>query len=609
MLVALLGATLHATPPGHRADTISVSEIKKGMKGFGLTVFEGTKPERFGVTVIDILKNFRPHQDLILVNTEHPRLEVAKIVAGMSGSPIFFDGRMAGAYAYGWSFGAEPVAGVTPIANMLSDMDRPLPKVLRGLPLGLAPGSSPARRAPGASGGVAAPELSTPGQAIGERFAPPRSTPPHSKQSPDPAGLRPIATPLFLAGMNGAGRKLAEQWLGPLGFDVMDSGGGARSSARSNDPFENGGAIGVELISGDMSAMGIGTVTRVEGDRLVAFGHPMMEIGVTSLPTSQARVLWFMASTQRSFKIGESVGKRGALVNDRQASIVVDQKAEAPTVPVRLKIVGEPGAPRTEWSFSVAHDPFLTPTLLGMAVSSALTSTAAERREVTYSITSRVRVRGQPEVQIEDFGAGPSGTPDSGQIMQSALLAAVGGLFSNPWQDLELEGVDVEARLTFDQEVTLLRGAELLEPEIEPGEPARVRLWLEPHNQKVVPLVITVPLPKSLTGQDVRIQIRPGYSVPRVKPAPESLRDMVQNLAEPSYPPRSLVFSVENGESGVAYRGLVVDSLPPGAADRLSTTSSALGPLEFRSMSHQIETMPYYIVGSSQVQVHVKSKL
>ena len=110
-----------------RPDIMPVSEIKRGMKGYGLTVFEGTEPGRFDVEVIDVLHNFRPQQELILVKTHHPRLEVAKVVAGMSGSPIFINGKMVGAYAYGWTFGREPVAGVTPIRSMLDDLERPLP--------------------------------------------------------------------------------------------------------------------------------------------------------------------------------------------------------------------------------------------------------------------------------------------------------------------------------------------------------------------------------------------------------------------------------------------------------------------------------------------------
>src|SRR5690606_6424311 len=117
-----------------RPDTMDVKDIKPGMKGYGLTVFEGTQPEKFAVEVIDVLRNFRPRQDLVLIKTTHPRLEVAKVVAGMSGSPIYVDGKMIGAYAYGWTFGAEPIAGVTPIGNMLDDLARPLPSFVHGWP-------------------------------------------------------------------------------------------------------------------------------------------------------------------------------------------------------------------------------------------------------------------------------------------------------------------------------------------------------------------------------------------------------------------------------------------------------------------------------------------
>ena len=142
-----------------RGDVMGVSELKRGMKGYGLTVFEGTKPERFEVEIIDVLTNFRPRQELILVKTKHPRLEVAKVVAGMSGSPIYINGKMIGAYAYGWSFGAEPVAGVTPIRQMLDELALPLPDSIDGWPLRLLPGASAAGK-----------KLGSPGRSGGKRF-------------------------------------------------------------------------------------------------------------------------------------------------------------------------------------------------------------------------------------------------------------------------------------------------------------------------------------------------------------------------------------------------------------------------------------------------------
>src|SRR5262249_55821945 len=118
-------------------DTLPLSEVKPGMKGYGLTVFRGTQPEKFDVEIISTLHNFRPNQDLILIKTPHPRLDLAKTVAGMSGSPIYLNGKMIGASAYGWLFGAEAIAGVTPIKSMLEEMARPIPKQI--LPRGAVP--------------------------------------------------------------------------------------------------------------------------------------------------------------------------------------------------------------------------------------------------------------------------------------------------------------------------------------------------------------------------------------------------------------------------------------------------------------------------------------
>ena len=311
----------HADGASNRPDIMPVSEIHPGMKGYGLTVFQGTKPERFDVEVIDVLKNFRPKQDLILVKTPHPRLKITKVVAGMSGSPIYLNDKMIGAYAYGWSFGSEPVAGVTPIRNMLDELARPLPDRIDGWPLKLSAGPPPrqrararARCAASLSGRARPLRRARARRAVGararsRRLAPERA---HAGLDADSArrhGSRSIA--------------FAQQLMAPLGLEPLQAGGGGAQDATAPTRYVDGGAIGVQLVRGDMSAMGLGTVTRVEGDKLVAFGHPMSELGVTALPTAIGRVHWILASDQRSFKIGMAVRDVGALVNDRQSAIVV----------------------------------------------------------------------------------------------------------------------------------------------------------------------------------------------------------------------------------------------------------------------------------------------
>ena len=587
----------------NRPDVISIEDIKKGMKGYGLTVFEGTKPQKFDVEVIDVLHNFQPRQELILVKTMHPRLDVAKIVAGMSGSPIYFNGKMAGAYAYGWTFGVEPVAGVTPIRLMLDDLERPLPKLLHGYPLRTLPGKKSAR-ASSKVGGRYAGELSD------------YSVASHSAQIADrlspidvPSGqLTPVATPLLMGGLSSDAVKLAEQYLSPLGLQPLQAGGaqGNAKKSASSEGYVDGGAVGVSLVSGDVSAMGLGTVTRVEGDKLVAFGHPMMNIGITSLPTTRARVLWFMASVMRSFKMGEATEALGALVNDRQSSIVVDETIEAPRVDVSLNVKGEPGAPYTNWNFKVAHDKFLTPALLGVALGNGLTSTASERRHVTYSIKSQIEFDGFPAIEVEDYGASPTGTPGASQVMQSNALAAVGKVLNNQWQEARVTRVKMDVSLTFGRDVAQLRNVQLLTKEVDPGKEARIRLTFEPFEGKVFTRTVAVKVPEYFAGESMRISIKPGYTVEPVRASPESLAALISNLEAGTEAPRSLVFSYGSGEGGAAHRGVVAENLPPGALDIMTSTSSSVSPAQFSTEVRQVEKMPLFIVGSDAVTVRVR---
>lgn len=585
-----------------RPDTLSVDQLKKGMKGYGLTVFEGTEPERFDVEVIDVLRDFRPRQELILVKTIHPRLDVTKIVAGMSGSPIFVDGKMIGAYSYGWTFGVEPVAGVTPISNMLDDLERPLPPTLRGIPIKLLPDQRSAFRPRGG-------QRSTRGSLDYDVQRHARALVDTGRSGEQ---LTQVSTPLLLSGFSGRAIEEARSLLEPLGMTPLQAGSSAPSSERTKgDPsqgrFVDGGAIGVNLVRGDVSAMGLGTVTRVEGERLVAFGHPMMNVGVTSMPTSRARVLWFMASQMRSFKMGEALEPLGTLVNDRQASIVVHQDAAPHTVPVSLRVNGEPGAPYQDWNFEVAHDRFVTPAFIGMAIGSGLESAAAERRDVTYSLKSKVKFIGYPELSLDDFGSMPTGTPGTSEVMQSDIVKAIGAAFNNPWEHAALEHVSVTAELEFSRDVATLRAVELLTPEVEPGEPARLRVYLEPYGEPRQERVVSVPLPARLAGETVTLSIQPGYEVALPRPQPESLGELLSNLQNPTERPRSLVVSYETGEGGAAYRGVVADSLPPGVLDRLTNESSSLNVDQFKSQKNQVIPTPYYILGKDRVTVQVKS--
>ncbi len=585
-----------------RPDTMPVSQIHRGMKGYGLTVFEGTRPERFDVEVIDVLKNFRPRQDLILVKTKHPRLEIAKVVAGMSGSPIYLNNKMIGAYAYGWSFGSEPVAGVTPIDNMIEEMQRPLPDKIFGWPLKPAAASGAT-----ASGAHAMNDV---GRFRGSNY----DLKEHAAalaQRRAPAGTvtaTPVATPLLVGGMSNGALGLARDLLSPLGLEPLQAGGGGAQDPTAPKRYEDGGAIGVQLIRGDMSAMGLGTVTRVEGDKLVAFGHPMMEAGVTSLPTCIGKVLWFLASDQRSFKIGMGVRDVGALIQDRQASITISHSAVAPTVPLKVSIKGMPGLPSSNWNFEIAHERFMTPSFMAVAIGSALQAVANERQDVSWTAVSKLKIKGYGEIRLEDYGVAIGGTPEAGEFARSNLVRAAGAVMNNAWQPAFIEGAEIEVELHYARDILRLRGAELLEPEIDAGKPARIRVTLVPYSGPEQTRVISVDLPAHLAGQTVSLDIVPGYSEEREVAAPDSLKDMIANFVSPIYPPKSLIVSYDSG-SGLAFRGRVAKNLPPGAVDAIRPITSSIGPDSVESSVRYVTPIGSFVVGRDRVSVVIRPAL
>ena len=610
VLAALPIGLTTANAAGPRDDIMPLDQVKAGMKGYGLTVFQGTKPTRFDVEILGVLDNFRPQQPLILIKTNHPRLAVAKVVAGMSGSPIYLNDKMIGAYAYGWQFPKEQVAGVTPIANMIADLDRPLPNELEGWPIHPLPRGK--RPVPQASRTPSADSRRFAGNLMAYDIVE------HTKQIASlrraslgvgEDGLQPLSTPLLMGGVPPGALAAARELFSPLGLEPLRVGGGGKPDPDAPKHYSDGGAIGVQLISGDMTASGLGTVTRVEGERLIAFGHPMMSVGVTALPTAVGNIVWFLASAARSFKLGYDVRPLGALVNDRPASIVVDEGVNAPTIPVRVHMHGVIGATKPIWNFQVAHDKVLTPQLFALAIGSALEMSASEQRmPTTWAMTSKLKVRGYPEITLEDFGVTDGGMSPN-LLFRTTAIAAAGAVINNPWEHAFIEGLDVDIRVKYAREVDELRGVELLTPVVRAGEPARLRITVVPYRGKPKTQTVTVPISASFAGSSVRLGIGPGYLDQPVQAEPESLGELLTNIGEPSFPPRSLIVSYSAQGRGVAFDGQVARDLPPGAMDMLRPRYSSISPRPFSPMVRHIVPLDDFLTGSDSVTVKVESNL
>jgi hypothetical protein len=593
--------------------TIGIDELRPGMRGYGLTVFRGTAPERFDVEVIDVLHGFRPDQALILVRTPHPLLDRARVVGGMSGSPIFFDGRLAGAYAYGWPNGEDPVVGVTPIRNMLTELYRPvLPDVFPGA-RPFAPRPAPARRAPDRARADApsraVPLLFPSAGAAGALPGAFTALTAHTSElaQTTPLGLAPAATPVMLGGFTDEVAHMLAEKLGPLGLVPMQAGGAGAEASAEAPPIVPGGAMAVSLVSGDMSTSAIGTVTHVDpGGRLVAFGHPMINQGQMGLPAAAARILHIFVSNERSMKIGEALGTIGTLIHDRQSGIVIDTELRPATVPMDVHLHGVPGAPRDEWHVELASHRALTPALAYATLQNAIKATVADQLPLRWRAVSRVTVEGLGPVEVTDIGASEAGPGNTTPFQSLRLFALMEAAFGNPFVESRIASIDVDLTFEFGHHTAALVGASVPDGEVDPGETVPLTVVLrrfgEPDERRIVP----VRVPEAAAGRTIKLKLRPAPEVPRERGEARSLAGLVQYVLD-APPPTSLAVSIELESRGLRFPGRAVRSLPPSALAALHQIHTTEPGQAFITHEDSFHAVGDVVSGTAELELEVRA--
>ncbi|MBT8450803.1 MAG: hypothetical protein KJO40_02430 [Deltaproteobacteria bacterium] len=597
----LWGGAIAQSTPGF----IHVDEIRPGMKGYGLSVLQGTEPERFDVEVIDVLRQFRPNQDLILIRTPHPLLDRARGVAGMSGSPIYLDGRLAGAYAYGWSYGVDPVVGVTPIANMLAELKRPvrLEMFPGAKPLPGRPSAKLDRRRPSKERLAGLPAFR--GEHEVSALSTLRALQQKKVRSKGPLGLHQASTPLMLGGLDDSIAQMIAKELEPLGFVATQAGTGAGSRGGPTR-FEPGGAVAVQLARGDIAMTGVGTVTYIDrGGRTLAFGHPMMEAGATGLPTATARVVHVLVSEARSFKIAEAGRSLGALVQDRQPAIVIDPDIEAASIPIRVKVNGAEGAPKTEWHVEVASHRVLTPGIVFAVIANAVKSTASDATDVIFRARSKIGIEGHGIVSLEEQGFSPMGAASAAVFSQLRMFGLMEAAFANPFEVSRVTSIDLELDLELSREVFQISDASVAYDEVDPGEDVTIYVKLRRVDQPDTIRAVQVKVPEAAAGKTIRVAVLPGNKVAVEQPRPRSLGDLIEQ-ANRRYEATSIVVALQMPTRGLRFEGHVVDSLPASALNSLQLVSSTGDSRPFVTQSRTEVTMPQVVVGGTNLALRVR---
>jgi hypothetical protein len=478
MAVAQSATLNDASGPRVVPQTMPVSALHSGMRGVAYTVFEGTKPEPMDVEILGVLPNLNgPKSDLILARLHGQKVEYTGVVAGMSGSPVYIDGKLIGAISYRiGQFSKEPIAGITPIDEMLEidALDRTQPEPMNATRL--------ARTMSKTSVGSDMPSTDL------QSFV---------------SMMQPIDAPFVFSGFNESTiRQFSSQFAQAGLTPVM--GVGSASREHQPEPIEPGSPVSAVLVSGDLDIAATCTVTYIDPQRLLACGHPLTQYGMVDMPMTKANVVATLASPYYAYKIVNTTDEVGTFVQDRHSGIL-GRFGEVPKmIPVTVTIHG--GSKPNEMKFSVLNNAKLTPLIMMTTVYQALQSQNQYGDQVTYRMNGDIAVNGYPDVRMHNMFS-------SNDTAQSSVLAAMnlgehfGRIFENPYSTPGINGVNLEFDVTPERRAAHLETARTDVTEARPGDELTIEAVLRPYRGDPIVRQIPVKIPTSVPRGQLRILV------------------------------------------------------------------------------------------------------
>ena len=466
----LLAAAL-AAPAWSSVPTLAPQDLHPGQKAVVKTVFEGVRVEDFEAEIVGVLKGGRAEGDMILARATSERVVRSGVAQGMSGSPVYVEGRLIGALSSGWSFSREPLFGVTPIGEMLAVLDLPSRPD--------AEGSAGPSGIESASGDVQFGEF---------RWDEPGGRP-IPAVPPVNHGPTPLGVPLVCGGLRPAALEVTRRLFEPLGFFVTP-GGRDPAGGPPADSLRPGSAVAVDVLTGDLQLAAIGTLTWRDGDRVLIFGHPLFQSGNVKLPLATAEITTIVASDLMSFKLGVRGRPVGTLTQDRRASMAGRVGASPHLLPVVVEIVSS-GGRRQTFHFASIEDRALAPQLVGVAALNSLLESGGTGANQTLRWTLRMTRRGAAPLTVSDAVAGEAPVAD----LLSAVAAPLRFLLNNPFATLKLDSVTVTIAAAPSRESWTLRSARVLDAAVRPGGAMRIECEVERWHgdRSIVSTTLTVP--------------------------------------------------------------------------------------------------------------------
>ena len=547
--------------------TFPVDELRPGMVGIGKTVFEGDRLDDFKVHILGVLRNvIGPRRNLILARLEGGPLADTGVIAGMSGSPVYIDGRLVGAVSYSLGqFSKEPIAGVTPIDEMIeaATFAGPRPRAARvDLQIPLTPDSLRASLRQAFS--WARPFADNPsdlqvfGTGINAGLGP---------------LLRPIATPLTLGGFDAG-------VIGPVAAALSDQGfipvmGGSASmmptlaqtgarAPQAERPLRPGDPVGVALLSGDLEMGATGTVTDVQGNRVYAFGHPFYGLGPTQFPMTRAYVHALLPSLASSFKIASTGEVIGTFQQDRATTIAGTLGVQPALIPVRITLTSDRGTKNT-FTMGMVNDQLFTPLLTYLAIANTLTSYERQNGAASFVVRGTASIKKYGNVAFEDLFTGDQ--PSAGAA--TYVVAPINFLLRNAFEDVELERVDLVIDASEQPRTATLERVWVDGNRIRPGTKVDLKVLMRTYRGEEITRTVPVEIPPSARGT-VSIMVTDGnrltqWEARELQVQPLQTRGLTQMIRVLNNTRKNnrLYVRLLGRDSGAVVKGESLSALPP----------------------------------------------
>jgi hypothetical protein len=592
-----------------KSDFFPLEDVKAGQKGIARTVFEGSEPQEFGVEVLGVLPGFpAPRQSVIIARLSGPLAERTSVFAGMSGSPVFIDGKLVGAIAYAFPFEKEPIAGITPIKQMIDMFDRGTQSSGGRDQLGFL-------REPRAvsysqlSGLDWKPQLPQGQSGGGATFVAPVST-----GSPLAALLgqqfAPIATPLVFNGFTPQTVAQFTPQLQSYGLLPVAGVGGASPLTPmgriTDQTLAPGTSISVELVRGDFSVAASGTVTHRDGEHIYAFGHPFLSLGSSDMPMSESSVVTVIPNTMNSFKLTVPGSMVGSISQDRSTGIYGELGHAPKMIPVTINLHTSRDQVTT-YRYEVANDEFLTPLLLNMTVYSTITSSERGLGDSTVSIRGTIAVKGQEPITLERRFS----TQNAGVNAAGSVAAPVQALLSSGFDNVELGPITLDIASVDTRRAATLDRIAIDQTEVHSGDTLEVQAYVRTESGKQFVQRIPVEIPSDIPPGQLILFVGDGGALQQASASqsfvPKDLGQLVGEINKIKKSDRLYVklFRVTNG----AVIGTnEMPNLPPSFVATLNSdrTSGGYTPTVLSPVNEkELPPAEYVISGQQLIGINV----